>query len=116
MSLARGFIYAGVPSIVMTLWAVEDRSGSELMKRFYSRLASGDEIDIAMQNAKLEYLEISDILSAHPYLWSGYVTIGYNGALYKRQKALPYLAVALGLVIILVPMLWYLKKRKSRRK
>ncbi|MFO8129661.1 MAG: CHAT domain-containing tetratricopeptide repeat protein [Bacteroidales bacterium] len=110
MSLARGFIYAGVPSIVMTLWAVEDRSGSILMSGFYDQMARGVPLDIALQQAKLNYLEESGMLTAHPYLWSGYVCIGDNHALYKRQKAVPWWATALGLVIILVPLLWYFRK------
>ena len=114
MSLARGFFYAGVPGIVMTLWAVEDQSGSELMKLFYQHLSDGYEIDIALQKAKLEYLATADMLTAHPYLWSGYVNIGYNGSLYQKQKALPYLAGALGLVIILVSVFWILRQRKIK--
>lgn len=34
MSLARGFIYAGCPSIVMSLWPVDDQSTSTIMKDF----------------------------------------------------------------------------------
>ena len=41
MSLARGFIYAGCPSIIMTLWQVSDKSSSELMTSFYKYLKKG---------------------------------------------------------------------------
>lgn len=34
MSLARGFLYAGCPSIIMSLWEVEDNAGTEIMHSF----------------------------------------------------------------------------------
>jgi CHAT domain-containing protein len=35
VGLTRGFMYAGVPRVVASLWQVEDRASAELMKRFY---------------------------------------------------------------------------------
>ena len=37
MSLGRGFMYAGIPSIVMSLWKMNDQSTSELMPLFYKK-------------------------------------------------------------------------------
>jgi CHAT domain-containing protein len=39
MSLSRDFFYAGVPGVVMTSWAVEDRTGIKLMDYFYKHIA-----------------------------------------------------------------------------
>ena len=76
MSLARGFIYAGVPSIVMTLWEVEDKSGADIMTLFYQKLKKGMPKDIALQQAKLDYLKTATQLRSHPYFWLAYVDIG----------------------------------------
>lgn len=35
VGLTRGFMYAGVPRVISSLWSVDDRATSELMKRFY---------------------------------------------------------------------------------
>jgi CHAT domain-containing protein len=35
VGLTRGFMYAGAPRIVATLWKVDDRASAELMKSFY---------------------------------------------------------------------------------
>ena len=35
IGLTRGFMYAGVPRVIASLWNVDDRATSELMKRFY---------------------------------------------------------------------------------
>jgi CHAT domain-containing protein/tetratricopeptide (TPR) repeat protein len=38
LGLTRGFMYAGTPRVVATLWQVDDRAASELMKRFYQKM------------------------------------------------------------------------------
>jgi CHAT domain-containing protein len=76
ISLARGFFYAGIPSVVMTLWEVEDHSSADLVALFYKNLRAGFATDIALQNAKIEFLETAGQLQSHPYFWAGYVNIG----------------------------------------
>ena len=41
LGLARGFLYAGTPSLVVSLWTVNDRSTSQLMRQFYEGLQHG---------------------------------------------------------------------------
>lgn len=82
MSLARGFKYAGCPSIVMTLWPVEDNSSIRLMEYFYEALKKGKTKDEAIQTAKVKFLNNSDRLHAHPYFWSGYISIGEQSSVY----------------------------------
>jgi CHAT domain-containing protein/lipopolysaccharide biosynthesis regulator YciM len=76
LSMARAFIYAGCPSIVMTLWQVEDKSGVKIMEDFYYYLSKGKRKDVALRMAKLNHLESSDPLTSHPHYWLGYVNIG----------------------------------------
>jgi CHAT domain-containing protein len=38
MGLTRGFIHAGTPRVVVSLWSVRDRAARELMRRFYEGL------------------------------------------------------------------------------
>jgi CHAT domain-containing protein/Tfp pilus assembly protein PilF len=35
IGLTRGFLYAGAPRVVATLWEIDDRTTAEVMKRFY---------------------------------------------------------------------------------
>jgi CHAT domain-containing protein len=35
IGLTRGFLYAGAPRVVATLWSIDDRTTAELMRRFY---------------------------------------------------------------------------------
>jgi CHAT domain-containing protein len=116
MSLARGFFYAGVPSIVMTLWSVEDYSGVELMTSFYSVLAKGKTKDEALRQAKLNYLQNSDQLKAHPHFWAAYVNIGDTSPLIM-SKRIHHLWLYIGLGILLsVGIFYILVKRWNRRR
>lgn len=76
MSLARGFVYAGVPSVVMTLWEVQDKSGLQIMEKFYKNLSDGMTKDVALQKAKLEVLASSNMAKAYPFYWSAYIVTG----------------------------------------
>lgn len=38
LGLARGFLYAGVPRVMASLWQVQDRATAHLMSHFYRRL------------------------------------------------------------------------------
>jgi CHAT domain-containing protein len=113
MSLARGFIFAGCPSIVMTLWQVEDKSGAEIMRNFYSYLSKGKRKDEALQMAKLKHLELSDPLTAHPHYWLGYVNIGNPEPLYTSKDV--YFIVFLFVIILLVYIDWHYRRKKPRK-
>jgi CHAT domain-containing protein len=38
VGLTRGFMYAGAPRVVASLWQIDDRASAEFMKRFYERM------------------------------------------------------------------------------
>ncbi|WP_096429050.1 CHAT domain-containing protein [Labilibaculum antarcticum] len=113
MSLARGFFYAGCPSVIMTLWTVEDKTGSNLMSNFYTFLSQGLHKDDALRQAKLEYLKTADSLKSHPYFWSGYVTLGDVDPLYDDSLVNKLMYFAFGSVGIIFLLLF---RKKLRRK
>lgn len=118
MSLARGFFYAGVPSIVMTLWSVEDYSGVELMTSFYSALAEGKTKDEALQYAKLDYLRSTDQLKAHPHFWAAYVNIGDTTPIHisKRISHLwVFILLSVAFLFILAFAFIYMKRRSKKQ-
>lgn len=42
VGLTRGFMYAGSPRVVVSLWSVDDQATSELMKVFYKNMLQKD--------------------------------------------------------------------------
>ena len=77
-SIARGFAYAGCPSIVMSLWRVNDKATAELMDYFYKYLALDMKKDVALQQAKISYMEKTDDFGAHPSNWAAFIALGNN--------------------------------------
>ncbi len=114
MSLARGFLYAGCPSIVMTLWEVEDESGANIMSDFYRLLSKGKGKNEALRLAKLEHIENADPLKAHPHYWLGYVVVGNPDPLYF-SKDIYFILVIFGLFLLLLADQVYRKKKAKRK-
>jgi CHAT domain-containing protein len=110
MSLARGFIYAGCPSIVMTLWTVEDNSGVKLMTSYYKHLIKGKSKSKALQLSKIDFLENADQLKSHPYFWSGYIVIGNNSSLFIPYKK--YLLFLGAFILVIAGLVAIRRNRK----
>jgi CHAT domain-containing protein len=76
VSLARGFMYAGVPNVMMSLWSVADRPTKDIMQYFYEELDTGTPYASALHKAKLRYLASADNLTADPYYWGAFIYLG----------------------------------------
>jgi CHAT domain-containing protein len=70
--LMRGFLYAGAPSLVASLWAANDRSTAEFMQEMYSQINRGATKRAAVRAAQLAIKE----LYGHPYYWAPFVLMG----------------------------------------
>lgn len=79
-------MYAGVPALVVSLWSVNDLSTSQIMQFFYQYLAEGRDKAEALRQAKLDYLQRSKGISAHPAYWSAFVQMGDSRAVVLKQK------------------------------
>ncbi|MBN2103061.1 CHAT domain-containing protein [bacterium] len=74
MSLGRGFFYAGVKNLLVSLWKVDDASTRDLMKDFYHHYLNGKSYAASLREAKLKLIENPQ--TAFPRTWSGFVLIG----------------------------------------
>lgn len=75
VGLTRGFMYAGTPQVLASLWSVRDRATAELMRRFYealleSRLAPA----AALRSAQLAMRR--DPRWSQPYYWAAFTMEG----------------------------------------
>jgi CHAT domain-containing protein len=101
MSLGRAFAYAGVPSVVMSLWPAEDESTADLMGSFYQKLAAGRSKDEALQAAKLQFLKEADPIAHHPFYWAGFVVQGEAGPLADKQQNGWWWLLGLALLVLI---------------
>jgi len=75
IGLTRGFMYAGAPRVVVSLWAVKDESTAKLMVSFYrNMIKEGKRPAEALRAAQIEMLK-SERLRA-PYYWAAFVLQG----------------------------------------
>ena len=75
-SLGYGFAYAGCPSLVVSLWNIDEKVSAELIALFYANLAEGMPKHKALREAKLSYLAHAPQELALPYYWAGLVLVG----------------------------------------
>ncbi len=76
IGLLRGFIYAGAPTIIASLWKVSDVSTGRLMTSFYQKLNSGAYSAKALTDAQRELKENNDF--NHPFFWAPFNLYGYG--------------------------------------
>ena len=75
VGLTRGFMYAGAPRVVASLWDVKDAATAELMKRFYrGMLKEGLRPAAALRAAQISMSQ--DKRWEAPYYWAGFVLQG----------------------------------------
>jgi CHAT domain-containing protein len=76
MGLARAFMYAGAPSVGVSLWSVADKSTADLMADFYKNLLAGADKSpaAAMRAARLDMIAAKRY--AAPFYWAPFVLVG----------------------------------------
>lgn len=75
LGLNRGFIYAGAPNVLFSLWKVNDKITAEFMLIYYEAVLAGDDFSTALRKAKLDLL--GKKTSALPVYWSAFQLIGW---------------------------------------
>lgn len=73
ISIARAFLAAGAPSVVATLWPIDDDPAAEFFPRLHHHLANGLSPADAVRATQLEWIRKRD---APPGLWAAVQTIG----------------------------------------
>ena len=79
LGLRRAFQIAGVRTVIMSLWSVEDRAAAQWMEALY-RARLGDRLDTpgAVRQASLAVIRDRRArgLSTHPFFWASFVAAG----------------------------------------
>ena len=85
LSIARGFFYAGVSTLVAGKAKIPIKGTAELIEHFFGYIYEGKDIATSLQKAKLDYLRLHSDYSGHPSNWANVVCIGNGRKRFKFQ-------------------------------
>ena len=75
VGLTRGFMYAGAPRVIASLWQIEDRASAEFMKRFYQGMLVQKLRPAAALRAAQTSMQ-KDKRWNHPHYWAAFTLQG----------------------------------------
>ena len=116
VGISRAFLTAGVPSLVVSLWSVDDNATSQIMTNFYEYLAKGHKKNRALQLAKIDFIKQTDDIHRDPFYWAPFILIGDVSPIELRVQQ-PFWSTYWGLgIFALLTLLsgWFLFKRKDK--
>jgi CHAT domain-containing protein len=76
VGLTRGFMYAGSPRVMASLWKVDDRATTELMKRFYEGMLGPKRLRPAEALRAAQVSMWKQKRWQNPYYWAAFVLQG----------------------------------------
>lgn len=109
MSLAHSFMYAGCPSVVMSLWKIDEKASADIIAAFYKHLSGGKSKSESLRRAKIEHMQQSG--SAHPYFWAGMTLVGNEEPVYTGSSTTVWLIA--GVIALLAGIGWRLRVAKK---
>lgn len=114
ISLAHAFNYAGSESILTSLWKIDEKSSSQIIKYFYKNIKDGLPKDKALKQAKLDYLSHAEGRTIAPQYWAGLVLIGDTSPIniQTTSNLIVWLLVILAIIITAI----FIKKIISSKK
>lgn len=112
VSVNQAFAYAGVPSVVSSLWSAPDKASKEIMTAFYGYLTDGKDKAKALQLAKNHYRSEQKVEALnHPFFWGGFILYGSNQKLeFKGWTLKDKVYFSLFGVLVFVALTYLLKK------
>jgi len=99
IGLNRAFTYAGVKSLVMNMWKVDDKAAETVSVQFYKYLKQGLPKDEALRKAKLYYLNNID---SDPLKWGSYIVTGKISPLFHPIWDLTTIATRFLILLITI--------------
>lgn len=94
LGLSRALLSAGAPSLLLSLWTVEDRATTTLMMRFYENLDQGKTKAASLSDAQRSFIQRRSVLDtevpeayAHPYYWAPFFLVGDPGPLARKSES-----------------------------
>ena len=115
-SFNRGFAELGIPSTVSTLWPINNRSTYSITESFYKYLSEGMDKDLALQQAKLEFIRNAEGADKLPFAWAAPVLIGDTSSLMFQNDYKKTIMVMVSVVVLIAAVVLYVLQRRKKIK
>lgn len=117
ISLSRAFFAAGAQSVLATAWQIRDKRTKELIEAYYKYLRKNYSKDLALQKAKIDFINQYAQLDAHPFYWSAFLLHGSDAPIRNIFSAgLPLINYGLGILVLGITfVLLYWRITKNRK-
>jgi CHAT domain-containing protein len=111
MGINRALRYAGVQSLLLNGWSVNDHFATEFAELFYHYLNRGKTKSTALQAAKMEFMRTQN---ANPHYWGPYMLNGNNRPLLERTDRAAGSSVLMALLFIAAVVVVQRNNNRSR--
>jgi CHAT domain-containing protein/Tfp pilus assembly protein PilF len=71
VGLTRGFMYSGAPTVIASLWKVEDRATADLMRLFYEKMFK-ENLSPSESLRQAQISMIKEKGNSQPFYWAGF--------------------------------------------
>lgn len=115
MSLCYAFYKAGCKAVLSAQWQAHDRSSEFITSRFYTYLKEGATKDIALQKAKIDFLNepLGNELN-HPFYWANLTITGNISPIVSNSFSSIYFFAVITVLLLLIVFLLKKYAIKSR--
>lgn len=101
-NFSRGFASFGIPACVNNLWSVQAASANQLTELFCKYIAAGQPTDVALQKAKIEFIQSAKGNQQLPYYWAASILSGKTGVIKVEKPFRWKTTVILSLLAVLL--------------
>ena len=99
-----------------TLWPINNRSTYAITESFYKYLSQGLEKDIALQQAKLEFIRNAEGAGKLPFAWAAPVLIGDTSTLMFQNDYKKTIMVLVSVIVLVAAVALYILQRRKKIK
>ncbi len=110
--ISQAFMTAGTPSVIVSLWNVDDRSTALLMEHFYQELLQGKTKAEALRDAKRALIRDG---YTDPIYWAGFILSGKNDSLHFIPSPFPSWITTFLLFLTLLFLYLLIHHKKNRK-
>ena len=108
-------ISVGNPSAISNLWSVEDQSTYRITELFYKYLADGFPTDVALQKAKLDFIQNGDKEKGLPYYWAAPILVGNAEVIQLNHSFRRTWILIVGIGLLAVGIWYFIRRRRKLR-